>query len=114
MIMMQLIIQATMVAKHPEEMIWKQNTGTPHPDNNTLGEDDMHTGGDNGAPSCPDDSTQLSSTPAQRNPEVTTVSHEVHIPSSTCGLSTTSSRVSSLGCESRSKPLSTNRTSNIA
>ena len=82
-----------------------ENTGTPHPDNNTLGEGDMDTG-DNGAPPYPDDSTQQSSTPAQRNPEATTVSREVHTPSSTCGPSTTSSGASSLGSESRRKPLS--------
>ena len=79
-ITMELIIQATMVVKYPEKMIWKQNTGTPHPDNNTLGEGDMNTG-DNGASSCPDDSTQQSSTLAQRNQrnsEATTVSREVH------------------------------------
>ena len=66
----------------------------------------MDTGG-NGAPSYPDDSTQQSSTPAQRNPEATTVSPEVHTPSSTCGPSTTSSGASSLESESRRrKPLS--------
>ena len=84
-----------------------ENTGTPHPDS-ILGEGDMDTG-DNGAPPCPDDSTQQSSTPAQRNQrnsEATTVSCDVHTPSSTCGPSTTSSAASSLGSESRRKPLS--------